>query len=166
MKKTRALAVGIVALAVVGLGTAVLAACGSSDKQASASPSSDVVAAALSTGQLSQFAAAVKVDGLDGTLAGKGPLTVFAPSNAALTASGASMTADVLKVHVIQGQELAKADLEKGTKNGSLVDGNDIVTYTGNDGNLYVNTYKVVAGPIKAGNGVVYVIDGVIEPKS
>jgi uncharacterized surface protein with fasciclin (FAS1) repeats len=42
---------------------------------------------------------------------------------------------------------------------------NTIVTYTGSDGSLYVNSYKVVGGPISADNGVVYIIDGVIQPK-
>lgn len=39
------------------------------------------------------------------------------------------------------------------------------MAYTGSDGSVYVNTYKVVGGPIEADNGVVYVIDGVIAPK-
>ena len=70
-----------------------------------------------------------------------------------------------MKASVIEGQQLAKADLVKGTKSDSMLANNTIVTYTGSDGSLYVNSYKVVGGPLSSGNGVVYVIAGVIEPQ-
>jgi len=70
-----------------------------------------------------------------------------------------------VKASVIEGQQLAKADLAKGTKSDSMLANNTIVTYTGSDGALYVNTFKVIGDPVAAANGVVYVIDGVIQPK-
>ena len=75
------------------------------------------------------------------------------------------MEANALKAAVIEGQQLAQADLAKGTKNDSMLADNTIVTYTGNDGSLYVNTYKLAGKPISTGNGTVYPIAGVIQPK-
>ena len=87
------------------------------------------------------------------------------PSNDALSKAGTTLTSDAVKAAVIDGAQLAKSDLAKGTKNDSMLADNTIVTYTGSDGALYVNTYKVIGAPITAGNGIVYVINGVIEPK-
>ena len=45
--------------------------------------------------------------------------------------AGATVTADAVKASVIDGQELARTDLENGTKNDSMLADNTIVTYTG-----------------------------------
>ena len=66
---------------------------------------------------------------------------------------------------VIEGEQLTEADMGAGTKADSMLADNTIVTYTGADGSIYVNDHKVIAGPLSATNGVVYVIDGVIQPK-
>ena len=46
----------------------------------------------------------------------------------------------------------------------AMLPDNSITTYTGSDGEVHVKAFKVVGDPISSGNGVVYVIDGVIEP--
>jgi uncharacterized surface protein with fasciclin (FAS1) repeats len=167
MKKSRSLLVGAPAVLAL-LAIAVLAACGSgsgSTTSSGSSPNADVATAAKADSQLSQFSAALDAAGLAATLLGKGPYTVFAPTNDALKSAGGTLSGDALKATVIEGQELAKADLAKGTKNDSMLADNTIVTYTGTDGALYVNTYKVAGTPISSGNGLVYPISGVIEPK-
>ena len=90
---------------------------------------------------------------------------MFAPSNDAVSQAGTTLTSDAVKASAIESAQLTKSDLAKGTKNDSMLADNTIVTYTGSDGSLYVNTYKVIGAPITSGNGIVYVIDGVIEPK-
>ena len=79
--------------------------------------------------------------------------------------AAAQSDADAVKASVIQGQNLSKADVEKGTKNDSMLADNSIYTYTGTDGALYVNDFKVIGDPITTDNGTVYVVDGVIQPK-
>jgi uncharacterized surface protein with fasciclin (FAS1) repeats len=155
MKKSRGLlvtAVTVLALVAVSL----LAACGSSTK-------ADVSAAVKGDGDLSQYAKALDAAGLSSTLTGKGPFTVFAATNDALTKAGVTLSADSVKASVVEGTTLAKADMVKGTKNDSLLAKTSVVTYTGTDGSLYVNTYKLAGDPIKAGNGIVYPIAGVIQ---
>jgi len=158
MKKSRGLLVAAMALVML-LAAGVLAACGGGEASAAASPSGDVAAVVKGDDQLSQFGQALDGAGLDGA----GPYTVFAPSDEALSKAGVTLDADAVKASVIQGEQLTEADMAGGTKNDSMLADNSIVTYTGTDGSLYVNTYKVVRGPVSAGNGVVYVIDGVIQ---
>jgi uncharacterized surface protein with fasciclin (FAS1) repeats len=161
MKKSRGLLVSAVALAML-LVVSTIAACGSDDEaSSSASPGGDVVAVVKSDDQLSQYAQALEAAGLSG----EGPYTVFASSDDALSATGVTLDAESVQASVIEGTQLAEADMAKGTKADSVVEGTTIVTYTGADGSLYVNDFKVVGDPMTADNGVVYVIDGVIQPK-
>jgi uncharacterized surface protein with fasciclin (FAS1) repeats len=147
------------------LAAAALIACGASDDAAATaggSPSGDVAAALKGDDQLSQYAEAFAAAGVTDS----GPFTVFAASDDALTAAGVTLSADAVKASVIEGQDLARADLKKGSKNDSMLADNTIVTYTGSDGSLYVNNFKVVGDPITAGNGTVYIYDGgAIQPK-
>ena len=162
MKKSRTWLVAVLALAML-LSTGALVACGGSDEEATASSSaaSDVTAAVAGDEQISQYADAFKAAGISGD----GPFTVFAASNDGITAAGATMSAEAVQASVIEGENFAKADLEKGTKTDSMLADNTIVTYTGTDGSLYVNDIKVIGDPITAGNGTVYIIDGAIQPK-
>ena len=161
MKKSRGLLV-VAAAVMLLLAAGALTACGSSGgSSAAASPSNDVVAAAKADDQLSQFSQALSQAGLDG----KGPYTVFAPSNDAVSQAGVPISADIVKASAIEGTQLAESDMKKGTKSDAMLADNTIVTYTGSDGALYVNTFKVIGDPVAATNGVVYVIDGVIQPK-
>jgi len=161
MRESRGLLVAAVALVML-LAAGVLAACGSDDEaSAVASPSGDVVAVVNSEEQLSQFSQALDGAGLDG----EGPYTVFAPSDTAVSAAAVTLDGDVVKASAVDGENLTEADMAEGTKNDSMLEDNTIVTYTGTDGALYVNDHKVVDGPLDADNGVVYIIDGVIQPK-
>lgn len=160
MKRPRGLLISAVALAmllVAGAG----AACGSGEEAAaSASPSGDVVAVAQSDDGLSTYAQVLQSAGLGDA----GPYTVFASTDEALSAAGVTLDSESVRASVIEGSELAEADLAAGSKSDSMLEDSSIVTYTGADGSLYVNDQRVLGDPMTADNGIVYVIDGVIRP--
>ena len=139
----------------------LLAACGSSGGSSSSSPSGDVASGLKGDDQISQYADAFATAGISGG----GPYTVFAASNDALKAAGVTLNGDAVKASVIEGSNLARADLAKGTSTPSMLDGNSVTTWSGIDGTLYVNSFKVVGDPITTGNGTIYIVDGVIQPK-
>ena len=105
------------------------------------------------------------------TLKGKGPFTVFAPTDEAfakvpkadldaLLKDKAKLTA-VLTYHVVPGKVMAK-DVKAGQV--KTVQGSNITVST-SYGNVSVNNAKVVKTDIVADNGVIHVIDTVIMPK-
>jgi hypothetical protein len=162
MLKRKIMLVTALALTLVFAAT-LLAACGSSDDSSSSSgsPSGDVASGLKGDDQISQYADAFAAAGISGG----GPYTVFAASNDALTAAGVTLDGDAVKASVIDGSNLSKDELSKGTSTASLLDGNSVTTWSGIDGTLYVNSFKLVGDPITTGNGTIYVIDGVIQPK-
>merc|ERR1711924_450340 len=56
-----------------------------------------------------KFVAALKDAGLDKTLSGAGPYTVFAPSDQAFEDFQGTVTADILKYHVVEGKVTSDA---------------------------------------------------------
>jgi len=115
--------------------------------------------------------AAVKAAGLVETLSGKGPFTVFAPTNAAFAKLPAGTVENLLKpenkaklvavltYHVVPGKVMAK-DVKAGAV--KTVNGKEATLATA--GGVTINGAKVVAADLAAGNGVVHVIDTVILP--
>jgi len=115
---------------------------------------------------------AIEAAGLTETLAGEGPFTVFAPTDAAfealpegvldgLLADPEGALTQVLLYHVV-GAKALSGDLSDGQMIETL-EGSD-VTITIMEGNVYVNGAMVVVADIEADNGVVHVIDAVITP--
>jgi len=137
------------------LAAVALSACGGS------STPSDVSTALKDNSQVSQYADAFAAAGISGN----GPFTVVAATDDALTKAGVKLTSDAVKASVIDGTNVTKADATKGAKWDSMLANNSIYSYTGTDGQLYVNSFKVVGDPITTGNGTIYVVDGVIQPK-
>jgi uncharacterized surface protein with fasciclin (FAS1) repeats len=130
----------------------------------------DIVDTAVSAGNFKTLAAALTAAGLVETLKGKGPFTVFAPTDEAfakipkadldaLIADKAKLT-QVLTYHVVAGRVMA-ADVVK-LKEATTVQGSKVRIDT-RDG-VKVNNAKVVATDIAASNGVIHVIDTVILP--
>ena len=130
----------------------------------------DIVDTAVGAGTFKTLATALTAAGLIDTLKGKGPFTVFAPTDAAfakipkadldaLLKDKAKLTA-VLTYHVVPGKVMA-ADVKAG--NVKSVQGSEITITT--MGGVMVNKAKVTATDIVADNGVIHVIDSVIMPK-
>ncbi len=119
--------------------------------------------------------AAVTKAGLATTLSGTGPFTVFAPDNAAFTASGITsidpLSADQLKkillYHTLASKVLA-ADVPAGP-NAKVSTANspaDSIFVTRNATGVYVNGIKVTTADVLADNGVIHVLSKVLLPPS
>ena len=130
----------------------------------------DIVDTAVKAGSFNTLAAALTAADLVATLKGKGPFTVFAPTDAAfakipkadldaLLKDKAKLTA-VLTYHVVAGKVMA-ADVRAGKV--KTVQGSEITIST--MGGVSVDNAKVIKTDIMASNGVIHVIDSVIIPK-
>jgi len=130
----------------------------------------DIVNTALGAGSFKTLAVALGAAGLVDTLKGKGPFTVFAPTDEAfakipkadldaLLKDKAKLTA-VLTYHVVSGKVMA-ADVKAGKV--KTVQGSELTVST--MGGVMVDNAKVTATDIVADNGVIHVIDTVIIPK-
>jgi uncharacterized surface protein with fasciclin (FAS1) repeats len=130
----------------------------------------DIVDTAVAAGEFKTLATALEKAGLIETLKGKGPFTVFAPTDAAfakvpketldaLLADKAKLTA-VLTYHVVPGKVMAK-DVKAGKV--KTVQGSELTLAT--TGGVMVDNAKVVKADIVADNGVIHVIDSVVLPK-
>ncbi len=131
----------------------------------------DIVDTAIGAGQFNTLAAALKAAGLVDTLKGKGPFTVFAPTDEAfakipkadldaLLKDQARLT-KVLTYHVVPGKVMA-ADVLK-LKQARTVEGSAVSIDTSNG--VMVDNARVIKTDIEASNGVIHVIDAVILPK-
>ncbi len=132
---------------------------------------SDIVDTAVGAGSFKTLATALKAAGLVETLKGKGPFTVFAPTDEAfaklppgtveaLLQDKDKLTA-VLTYHVVAGNVKA-ADVVN-LKSAKTVQGQS-VAIDATDG-VKINDAKVVKADIDCSNGVIHVIDTVLLPK-
>ena len=130
----------------------------------------DIVDTAVAAGDFKTLATALQKAGLVETLKGKGPFTVFAPTDAAfamvpkdqleaLLADKEKLTA-VLTYHVVPGKVMAK-DVKPGSV--KTVQGSSLTVST--SGGVKVDNANVVKTDIVADNGVIHVIDQVVIPK-
>jgi uncharacterized surface protein with fasciclin (FAS1) repeats len=130
----------------------------------------DIVDTAVAAGSFKTLATALQAAGLVDTLKGKGPFTVFAPTDEAfakvpkadldaLLKDKAKLTA-VLTYHVVPGKVMA-ADVKAGKV--KTVQGSELTVST--TGGVKVDAANVVKTDIAASNGVIHVIDSVIMPK-
>ena len=135
--------------------------------------SSDIVDTAVAAGQFKTLAAALKAAGLVETLKGKGPFTVFAPTDEAFAKlpegtvenllkpeNKAKLTA-ILTYHVVPGKVMA-ADVVKLKEAKTVQGGSARISAMG--GRVMVDEAHVVKTDIAASNGVIHVIDSVIMP--
>ena len=143
-------------------------------------PSKNIVENAVNSKDHTTLVAAVKAAGLVDTLSGKGPFTVFAPTNAAFAKLPAG-TVDtlvkpenkatltkILTYHVVAGK-LNAADLTDGKKL-KTVEGEELtvknaggkVTLTDAKG----GTSTVTIADVNQSNGVIHVVDTVLMPKA
>ncbi|MGI9353604.1 MAG: fasciclin domain-containing protein [Rhizobiaceae bacterium] len=135
----------------------------------------DIVDTAVGAGQFNTLVAAVKAAGWVETLKGKGPFTVFAPTDAAfkklpagtveslLKPENKSKLAKILTYHVVSGKVMSK-DIAGKKLQAASVQGQKI-SIDATKG-VKVDGANVVKADIATSNGVIHVIDAVILPKS
>jgi uncharacterized surface protein with fasciclin (FAS1) repeats len=139
----------------------------------------DIVDTAIAAGDFTTLVTAIHAAGLENTLRGEGPFTVFAPTDDAFAALPAGTLdklladptgdlTDILTYHVVPGAvpaaDVVKLDGQKViTVNGAAVTigvDNGAVTLTDATG----HQAAVVQTDIQANNGVIHVIDAVLLP--
>jgi uncharacterized surface protein with fasciclin (FAS1) repeats len=152
----------------------VLAALAGSAQPTSAAPAAkqaNIVQTAVAAGQFKTLAKLLKAAGLAGTLQGKGPFTVFAPTDAAFAkvpkstlnalAKDKAKLRAVLLYHVVKGRyastRVAKSRTLR-TLNGQSVR----VRLMGSS--VYVGAARVTKADVKATNGVIHVLNTVLIP--
>ncbi len=150
------------------------------------SPMKDIVDNAVNSPDHTTLVAAVKAAGLVDALKGKGPFTVFAPTNAAfgllpagtvdnlLKPENKTALTGVLTYHVVSGRYDAKALMElirKGNGTGTLktLNGAELWVMMNGDRNIVVKDAKGTVANISVydvyqSNGVILVIDKVLMP--
>ena len=175
MKRSIMLRPGLFTALVVGVGLAA-GACGDDDEEPApmnnnmtnnnTGPTQNIVELATASG-LSTLVSAATTAGLADALQGPGPLTVFAPTNAAFTALGdavptdAELLANVLLHHVVSGEQDSTAVTTMGP----------FTTLANTSLAVEVGTPILVGGStlsstldVAATNGIVHVMDAVIVP--
>jgi uncharacterized surface protein with fasciclin (FAS1) repeats len=134
-------------------------------------PSKNIVDTAIAAGNFATFVAGIKTAGLIDKVTGKGPFTVFAPTDEAfkklphgaleaLLKDSAKLKA-ILSYHVVTGHFLAK-DLKSGEV--MTLQGTALSALVSSSG-VQVNGAHVRQADIAAANGVIHGIDTVVMPK-
>jgi uncharacterized surface protein with fasciclin (FAS1) repeats len=141
-------------------------------------PSKNIVQNAVNSKDHTTLVAAVKAAGLVDTLEGKGPFTVFAPTNAAfgklpagtvdtlVKPENKAMLTKILTYHVVPGK-LEASDLIDGKKL-KTVQGEEL-TVKKADGKVMIIDAKggsstVTISNVNQSNGVIHVVDTVLMP--
>lgn len=132
----------------------------------------DIPTNAAETGQHDSLVAALAHAGLVETLAGDGPFTVFAPTDAAFAEAGIDLAefnddesnatlVDILTYHVLVG-----AVESSGVSDGLTVEmfNGQNATFTVSNSTVFINDAIVTTADVKSSNGVIHVIDKVLMP--
>ena len=138
-------------------------------------PANDIPSVAKRAGSFGTLLAAAEAAGLDSVLAGKGPFTVFAPTDEAFKALPEGTVSKLLKAknrdqlkailtyHVIAGSVSAGDALN--AKNAKTVNGKPL-EFGIENGAFKVNGATIRTTDIECDNGVIHVIDAVLLPRS
>ena len=156
-------------------GATVLSMAGLARTASAGGPKKDIVDTAVAAGSFKTLVAAVQAAGLEDTLRGPGPFTVFAPTDEAfaklpkgtveslLKPENRRKLVDVLTFHVVSGQLTSKevaasplADTIQGTS----------VLFSARSAGVTVDGANVIKADVPASNGVIHVIDRVLLPKN
>ena len=151
------------------------------------SQTKNIIENAVNSKDHTTLVAAVKAAGLVKTLEGKGPFTVFAPTNEAFAALPAGTVDTLLKpenkaklvkileCHVVAAKALstdvAMMVKQDGGEHKVKTVGGCVLTLRDKKGHVTVtdengNTARVTIADVKQSNGVIHVIDKVLLPKS
>ncbi len=134
-----------------------------------------IVQTAAANPQFSTLVTAVKAAGLADTLGGKGPFTVFAPTNDAfaklpkgtveelLKPENKAKLAAILTYHVVPAKVMAADAVKLDGKSAKTVQGGTVpISVSGET--VMIGKSKVVKTDIECSNGVIHVIDSVLLP--
>jgi len=133
----------------------------------------DIVDTAVAAGSFETLAAALGAAGLTDTLKGKGPFTVFAPTDDAfaklpegtvdslLKPENKEKLISILTYHVIPGKVVSSEVVN--LNSAKTVNGKEVKIGL-KDGKVMVDNAYVVKADIESSNGVIHVIDRVIIP--
>ena len=156
------------------------------EKEVNKKEAKTIVGVAASNKNFSTLVAAVKSAKLVDVLSGKGPFTVFAPTNDAfaklpkgtiptlLKPENKKLLTSILTYHVVAGKFDAKAVVGAIKANGGkfvikTVQGNELTAMI-KDGNVLLkdakgNVSKVIITDVSASNGIIHAIDSVVMPE-
>ena len=161
-------------VAIAAVGAFSLSAIAPVASMASAKPAAkpNIVQTAVAAGQFKTLVKLVKQAGLAGTLQGKGPFTVFAPTDAAFAkvpkATLRALAKDKAKLRAVLLYHVAKGKLTAA----KVVKLHSIKTLNGqsltvrvNHGTVTVGGARVIKANIGASNGVIHVINQVLIPR-
>ncbi len=131
----------------------------------------DILDTAINAGNFNTLVTAITVAGLDTTLKGHGPFTVFAPTDEAFSKlpSGAveALLEDVIQLrkvleyHIVLGKFVAA----KVAKLDSVMTTSGLTAKIDSTNGVKINDATVVMADIEAENGVIHVIDTLLMPQ-
>jgi uncharacterized surface protein with fasciclin (FAS1) repeats len=172
---------GAICIAVAGL---AVTACGSDDSEADGTTAlrvatttemaqNNIVETAVAAGSFTTLTSLLERADLANTLAGKGPYTVFAPTDEAFAAvpketldalaADPDMLRAVLLYHVVEGE--ARASDVASMRSAETLNGKS-VRLQSNDGTVSIDGARVVKADVNASNGVIHAIDEVLIPSA
>ena len=134
----------------------------------------DVVKLAAASPDHTTLVTAIKHAALVDALSNAGPFTVFAPTNAAfdklpkgtvedlLKPENKEKLQDILQYHVYVGS--LKTDLIQDGQTLNQVNGGNITISKSSDGKVKINNSANIVASIPASNGIIHVIDAVLQP--
>ena len=150
--------------------TIILFSCKKDEVTPTSNTITDVV---VSNPDFSTLRTAVLKANLQTTLSGTGPFTVFAPTDAAFTASGITAAAlnaltpaqveSILLYHTL-GSKIMAAEVPVGPNAKVTTASGDSVFVTSNASGVYINGLKVITADVAADNGVIHVLGKVLLP--
>ena len=133
----------------------------------------DIVDTAVGAGSFTTLVAAVQAAGLEETLRGAGPFTVFAPTDAAFAALPAGtldslllpenreQLRSILTYHVVSGRVMA-SEAAAMTSAPTVQGASAPIAHV--EGGLTIGGARIVTTDIACSNGVIHVIDAVMMP--
>ena len=135
-------------------------------------PAKNIVQTAVAAGSFKTLVSLVKQAGLAGALSGKGPLTVFAPTDAAFAkvpkATLAALAKDKSKLKAVLLYHVAKGKLTAA----KVVKLHSVKTLNGRSlkvsvshGTVTVGGARIIKTDIGTSNGVIHVINQVLIPR-
>lgn len=146
------------------------AAPGQAPPPAAPAPTQNVLDMLKAAGTFTMFVKAVEEAGLTATLTGSGPVTVFAPADAAFakvpkesldaTMANKAQLTMLLKGHIIEGQRISSEQLK--TQKTLKTSAGTELQITVQDGVPSVSGAKVIRADVQASNGVIHQLDTVL----